>query len=119
LLNRLHGALTLYVIFPSPEAADAVTLWIAASHGQMCWEHATRLVATSPEKRCGKSRLMDLVEATSHRALVTVNISPAALVRSIDETNPPTICVDEADTIFGPKAADHHEDLRGLVNSGH
>ena len=25
LLNRLHGALTLYVIFPSPEAADAVT----------------------------------------------------------------------------------------------
>ncbi len=30
LLDQLHAVLTRYVIFPSPEAADAVTLWIAA-----------------------------------------------------------------------------------------
>src|SRR5262249_35787926 len=29
------------------------------------------------------------------------------------------LCIDEADTIFGSKAADNHEDLRGIVNSGH
>jgi hypothetical protein len=49
---------------------------------------------------------------------MTVNISPAALVRSIDE-DPPTLLLDEADTIFGSKAADNHEDLRGIINSGH
>lgn len=32
--------------------------------------------------------------------------------------NPPTLLVDEADTIFGPKA-DDKEDLRGLLNAGH
>jgi hypothetical protein len=51
LLGELHAALIRYVILPSPEAADAVTAWIAATHAQPAWEHATRLVIKSPEKR--------------------------------------------------------------------
>ena len=47
-----------------------------------------------------------------------MNISPAALVRSIGD-DPPTLLLDEADTVFGPKAADNHEDLRGILNAGH
>jgi len=31
----------------------------------------------------------------------------------------PTILLDEADTIFGPRASKDHEDLRGFVNSGY
>ena len=106
-------------ILPSPEATDATALWIAATHAQPAWEHATRLVITAPEKRCGKSRLLDIIEATCHKPLITVNISPAALVRSIGETDPPTLLLDEADTVFGRKAADNHEDLRGIINAGH
>jgi hypothetical protein len=119
LLDQLYAALLRYVIFPTASAADAVTLWIAATHAQPSWEHAPRCAVISPEKRCGKSRLMDVAEATAHGALVTVNISPAALVRSIGDQHPPTLFVDEADTIFGPKSADNHEDLRGIINSGH
>jgi hypothetical protein len=119
LLDELRAALVRYVVFPTPEAADALTVWIAATHAQQAWEHAPRCAVVSPEKRCGKSRLVDIAEATCHRSLVTVNISPAALVRSITEDNPPTLFIDEADTIFGPKVADNHEDLRGIVNSGH
>src|SRR5690606_17521707 len=70
-----------------------------------------------PEKRCGKSRLLDIVEATCHEPFITVNSSPAAVYRSISD-DPPTLLVDEADTIFGPKA-DGNEDLRGLLNAGH
>ncbi len=51
-------------------------------------------------------------------ALLTVNISPAALVRSIGG-DPPTLLLDEADTVFGPKAGDSNEDLRGILNAGH
>lgn len=117
LLDAVHAALTKYVILPTPEAADAVTLWIAATHAQPAWAHAPRLVIRGPEKRCGKSRLLDIVEATSHNPLITVNASPAAVYRSITD-DPPTMLVDEADTIFGPKA-DGNEDLRGLLNAGH
>lgn len=119
LLDELHAALLRYVVFPTVDAGHAVTLWVAATHAQPAWEHAPRLAVISPEKRCGKSRLLDVVEATAHRALVTVNISPAALVRCVSDEDPPTLCIDEADTVFGPKSADNHEDLRGLINSGH
>ncbi|MEU6997191.1 DUF3631 domain-containing protein [Nonomuraea sp. NPDC046570] len=117
LLDALLAALTRYVILPSPEAADAVVLWIAATHAQPAWAHAPRLVIRAPEKRCGKSRLLDVVEACCHAPFITVNSSSAAVYRSISE-DPPTMLVDEADTIFGPKA-DGNEDLRGLLNAGH
>lgn len=118
ILAELHGALTRYVIMPSPEAADAVVLWIAATHAAPAWNCAPRLDVTSPVKRCGKSRLLDIIVATCHDPLLTVNISPAALVRSIG-ADPPTLLLDEADTVFGPKAGDNHEDLRGILNAGH
>ncbi|CUU61124.1 Protein of unknown function (DUF3631) [Parafrankia irregularis] len=118
-LDRLHDALTRYVILPTPEAVDAVALWIAATHAQPAWAHAPRLVIRAPEKRCGKSRLLDVVEATCHNPLITVNASTAAVYRSIDE-DPPTLLVDEADTIFGTaRSGDAKEDLRGLLNAGH
>jgi hypothetical protein len=117
LLDAVRTALTTFVVLPTPQAADAVTLWIAATHGQPAWAHAPRLVIRGPEKRCGKSRLLDVVEATCHDPFLTVNASSAAVYRSITE-DPPTMLVDEADTIFGPKA-DGNEDLRGLLNAGH
>jgi hypothetical protein len=117
LLDAVRAALTTYVVLPSSQAADAVTLWIAATHAQPAWAHAPRLVICGPEKRCGKSRLLDIVEATCHRPLITVNASPAAVYRSITD-DPPTMLVDEADTIFGTKA-DSNEGLRGLLNAGH
>ncbi|MFB9930961.1 DUF3631 domain-containing protein [Amycolatopsis halotolerans] len=117
LLDSLRTALTRYVSLPSPETADAITLWIAATHAQPAWAHAPRLVIRAPEKRCGKSRLLDIVEATCHNPFITVNSSPAAVYRSVTN-DPPTLLVDEADTIFGPKA-DGNEDLRGLLNAGH
>jgi hypothetical protein len=119
LLGELHATLTRYVILPSGEAADAVTLWIAASHAQPAWEHAPRLAVVSPLKRCGKSRLLDIVAETCHAPLITVNATIAAVVRSIGQ-DPPTLLVDEADTLWGSKKqADQNEDLRGLLNAGH
>jgi hypothetical protein len=119
LLGELHAALCRYVILPGPEAADAVTLWVAASHAQPAWEHAPRLAVVSPLKRCGKSRLLDIVAETCHAPLITVNATIAAVVRSIG-ADPPTLLVDEADTLWGSKKqADNNEDLRGLLNAGH
>jgi Protein of unknown function (DUF3631) len=120
LLDELHAAVTRYVVFPAPEAADAAVLWIAASHAQPAWEHAPRLAAVSPLKRCGKSRLLDVVAETAHRPLITVNATIAAVARAVDGDDPPTLLVDEADAIFGSRRqAENNEDLRGLLNAGH
>ena len=76
ILRQLHNVLTRYVILPSDQAAVAVALWIAATHAQAAWQHAPRLVIRAPVKRCGKSRLLDIVEGTCHAPLITVNASP-------------------------------------------
>ncbi|MGC5412291.1 DUF3631 domain-containing protein, partial [Streptomyces sp. DT225] len=70
-------------------------------------------------KRCGKSRLLDVLTETVHEPMLTINTTPAAVFRSITE-EPPTLLVDEADTIFGtPKQAEKNEEMRGLLNAGH
>jgi len=118
LLDELHALLISYVVLPSPEAADAVTLWIAATHGQRASEHAPRLRIGSPIKRCGKTRLLEVIEYTCHGAISTVDATIAALFRSIDDDDPPTLVVDEADAIWAKKNAEGTEDLRKLLNAG-
>lgn len=118
-LSDLRAQIKRFVVLPTEEAVTAVTLWVAATHLQTAWQHAPRLAVVGPAKRCGKSRLLDVVTETVHAPLITVNASPAAIFRSITE-NPPTLLVDEADTLFGTlKAAERNEDLRGLLNAGH
>lgn len=121
LLGELRDSLRRYVILPSGAAYDAVTLWIAASHAQAAWEHAPRLVIKAPEKRCGKSRLLDVIEATCHEPLMAVHVSAASIYRAIGGAGESslTLLVDEADALFGPKTAADNEDLRGLLNAGH
>lgn len=122
LLDDVRAALTSYVVFPSEAAADAVTLYAAATHAQHAWEHATRLVIKSPLKRCGKTRLQEILVELCHATIPTANISAAALVRSIDEDNPPTLVIDEGDTVFAKRRGERSEgaeDLRGIINAGH
>ncbi|MFC5027182.1 DUF3631 domain-containing protein [Streptomyces sp. DSM 41987] len=119
LLDRLKAALARFVVLPSEEALDATVLWVAATHLQPSWQHAPRLAVVGPAKRCGKSRLLDILTETVHHPVMTVNSSAAAVFRSITE-EPPTLLVDEADTIFGtPKQAEKNEEMRGLLNAGH
>ncbi|MGW5659836.1 DUF3631 domain-containing protein [Streptomyces sp. NPDC003758] len=120
ILADLRARIKRFVVMPSEEALTAVTLWVAATHLQPAWQHAPRLAVVGPAKRCGKSRLLDVVTETVHAPLITVNASPAAIFRSITAEGPPTLLVDEADTLFGTaKAAERNEDLRGLLNAGH
>ncbi len=120
LLDDLHHALTKYVVLPSREAADAITLWTAATHALQAFQHAPRLAIKSPEKRCGKSRLLDIINGTCHKPLMSVNATVAAIFRSLGGDHPPTLLVDEADTLFGTKKmAEQNEDFRALLNAGH
>ncbi|WP_434591806.1 DUF3631 domain-containing protein [Streptomyces sp. A5-4] len=119
LLDELLAQIATFVIPPSPQALDAITLWVVATHLQPAWQHAPRLAVVGPAKRCGKSRLLDVLTETVHEPMITINTTPAAIFRSIDGEEPPTLLVDEADTIFGPKVAEKNEETRGLLNAGH
>lgn len=118
LLDEIRQAIRDYVVLPTPEAEVAVTLWVAATHCIEAFEHATRLVIKSPVKGCGKSRLLEVLHELCRQPLSTVNISEAALFRSIG-IDPPTLLIDEADVMFGTKLkAEQNEGVRGILNAG-
>jgi len=120
LLDDLHAAITTYCVLPSPEHEHAVTLWVAATHCMPAFDYATRLVVRSAEKRSGKSRLLEVIDGTCHRPLRAVNATVSAIFRSLGGDHPPTLLLDEADTIFGSrKVAENNEELRGLINAGY
>lgn len=120
LLDELLDVLMRYVVFSDRHAAAAVAVWIATTHALSAFEHAPRLVLTSPEKRCAKSRTLDIISGTCHKPLVSVNATVAAIYRSLGGDHPPTLIIDEADALFRTKrAAEQNEDLRALLNAGH
>lgn len=119
LLDKVEQALRHYVVLPSEQSLVAVVLWTVATHAITEWDYAPRLVVVSPEKRCGKSRLLEVVEAMSASPIRTVNISVAALYRLVNR-KPYTILHDEADTVFGKRAESDptKEELRAFYNGG-
>jgi hypothetical protein len=125
LLDQVRACLTRHVAFANEHQSVAVTLWAAATHAVHCWHHATRLAITSPQKRCAKSRLLDITAGMSHSPMMCADSTTAVIYRSLGcaddqgAAETPTLFVDEADALFGTKrAAEKNEDLRALFNAG-
>ncbi len=107
-----------YVVL-TPWQLVAVTLWVAHTWAIEAFDVTPYLAVTSPEKRCGKTRLLEVLEPLLQRPLRASNISVAALFRSLSEDGQgrTVFLLDEADAIFDVKGK--HEDLRALLNAGY
>lgn len=112
LVTQLLSTLERYVVLPA-HAALAITLWIIRAHADDCFDISPRLTLLSPEKRCGKTTLLELIAKLVPRAMVTSNVSPSTVFRSIEAAHP-TLLIDEMDSFN-----DKHEEFRGILNSGH
>jgi hypothetical protein len=118
-LNDVHDFLGRFIIYPSKEAHDAHTLWIAHTHVMEAWESTPRIAFLSPEPASGKTRALEVTELLVPNPVEAINVSPAYLFRKVGgEDGPPTVLFDEIDTVFGPKAKEN-EEIRGLLNAGH
>ncbi len=123
-LDRVEKFIRRFVILPSHHAYVAAVLWAAHTHALDEFDTTPRLAALSPEPGSGKTRLQEVIETLVPQPMATFNVSAAVLYRSMSKREDgterrPTILLDEADTIFGPRASKEHEDLRGFVNSGY
>ena len=60
-----------------------LALWVLATHVFDCFDAFPYLAITSPTKRCGKTRLAEIIELFCANGLRTVGATPAAIFRSI------------------------------------
>lgn len=112
LLDELAGILSRFVVLP-PDAAETLALWSLHTYAFQLREVTTYLGIESPEKRCGKTTLLSVLQQLTHRPISASNISSSALYRMIEETRP-TLLIDEADTLLTG-----NDELRGILNSGY
>jgi hypothetical protein len=112
LLSEIRTTFSRYLVLPD-HSDIALALW---SVGTYCFNEFRiwpRLLISSPEKRCGKTSLLEVLAAVTKRSLSTSNATPAAAFRIIDKLQP-TLLIDEADCFL-----DSSEELTSIVNSGH
>lgn len=118
LFDEIEETIKQYLYLPESHHYATVVLWCAATHVLTHMEYATRLNFKSPEPQCGKTRALEVVKRLSYQPLSTSNATVAAITRSLGAI-PPTLMIDEADTVFGKKTAENNEDLRAVLNAGH
>jgi hypothetical protein len=114
--DDLRDYLRTYVAL-SDVQYDAITLWTVHSH---CFEAADTtpyLQITSTEARCGKTRLLEVLELVVDNPWFTGRVTGPALVRKIDAERP-TLLLDETDATFSGNRSSY-EILRGVLNTGY
>ena len=112
LLADLIGAIDRFVVL-GRHAAVAIALWTLHTHAHDAAWISPILAIVSPEKRCGKTTMLALLQRLVPCALPAANITSAALFRATEKWQP-TLLVDEADSFLKD-----NDELRGVLNSGH
>src|SRR5438445_11973551 len=75
-----------------------LALWTLATHVFDCFDAFPYIAITSPTKRCGKTRLADIIELLAARGEPLVNPTQAVIFRTI-QSSTPTLILDEAETL--------------------
>lgn len=112
LLFALVSAFKKYLILPE-YGGEILALWTLHAHTYESSYHTPRLAVTAPERECGKTVLLDVLESLTPRSIRTENCTTAVLFRLIHGYRP-TLLVDEFDSFLMG-----NEDLRGALNAGH
>jgi hypothetical protein len=109
---------TKYVVFNSEHEPVAIALWNAHAHLVDLFETSPILAITSAEMRSGKTRVLDVLELLVPEPFRVVTPSEAVVYTVLAQRPRPTMLLDEADAIFGPRTAERYEGLRAILNAG-
>jgi hypothetical protein len=111
-LDELQDVFRSHVIM-SEHCIVACVLWTVLTYCYDSCRILPMLAVTSPEKRCGKTTLLEVLAGLANKPLLASSISPSAIFRTIEKYKP-CLLIDEADTFLKD-----NEELRGIINSGH
>jgi hypothetical protein len=115
LLDECAAWISRYILLTSDQAV-ILSAWLLHTHASEASESTPYIHITAPEKECGKSRLMETLEAVASAPIRSGGMTAAALVRTI-ETKNPTLFLDEMDAQLGGDK-EYAEIVRGILNEG-
>ncbi len=116
ILTAIETYIRRYVVLPGEHEAAALALFVAHTHALEAAHATPYLIVLSPEKRSGKTLLLEVLELLVARPWRIVSTSESAMFRKISQDRP-TLLLDEIDAIFGSNS-DRTEPLRAILNAG-
>jgi Protein of unknown function (DUF3631) len=114
-IGRLATHIRSYIAMPDMTAL-VIACWVAAAYLIDVWDRFPHLCIVSPEKRCGKTTLLDVLFHVVPKPRPTSNISAAALYRLV-ELDKPTLLMDEAQSL-SRRGSEQSEVIREMLNAG-
>lgn len=117
LIDEVAEFITSYVVMPSDEALEAVVLWTLHTWAFEATPATPYLLLLSPERRSGKTLLLEVLELIVRRPWRVSSASEAAIFRRIG-ADTPALLLDEVDAIFTSKGNERTEALRAVLNAG-
>jgi putative DNA primase/helicase len=113
LLDEIMAQLTRFVVADEHQLR-AVALWILHTHCFEAWWISPKLLVESATKRCGKTRLFEVLERLVRRKLMVSSATSSSVFRVIEANRdaPPTLLMDEADYL-----TEKDDNMRKLINA--
>jgi hypothetical protein len=101
-----------------PEAAYLpVTIWAISTHAVQHFDCFPYIALLSPAKRCGKTRLLEVLETLVYHPWRGTAPTPAALYRMMAEA--PTLLLDEVEAFNSKNKSESTQAILAILNAGH
>ena len=112
LFSEIYELLNSFICFQSDDEPIVLTNWVVSTWAYECFMHTPYIHIYSPDKRCGKSLLLDILSELCKKSLKTSQPS-SAIYRWIQE-NKGTLFIDEIDTLN----REDRSEFYGILNQG-
>lgn len=116
-LGNVESFITRYAVLPK-SARLPVALWAIATHLANCFDSFPYLSLSSPLPRCGKTRVLEVLELLTARPWRGTAPTEAALFRFI-EAKQPTLLLDEVESLGGKKTSERDAAVLAILNAGY
>jgi hypothetical protein len=101
-----------------PDAAYLpLATWTAATHLPDAFDAFPYIALLSPAKRCGKTRVLEVLELLTSKARRVTSATSAALFRMMEDV--PTLLLDEVEALGNSKPSESAQAVLAVLNAGH
>ncbi len=112
-LTKMADDIRSHMILQHSSHADAAALWAVATYRMDLWSIFPKFLINSPDKECGKTTFLELMEAIVLKPVMASNLTTSSFFRFIEEQQP-TYLIDEADL-----SIKNNNQLLSLLNASH
>jgi hypothetical protein len=94
-----------------------LALWTVATHVSDAFGAFPYIALTSPVKRCGKTRVLEVLELLCAKPLRITSASPASIFRLMKDS--PTLLLDEVEPLRNANPSESTQVILSILNAGH